>query len=502
MRRLRDRWNALSARTRTICIIGGLMLFVAAVSAISLSQQSLRLDEAQSLWQTSRSPGAILKLVGSDVHVPLYHLLLHYWQLFFGNGVAVARILSLLFYLATIPALYVLGREAFGRKIGLFGALLFAISPFMNWYGNEIRMYTMLTLCAVLSHVFFLRLQRGTGRRSFLGYLVVAVIGALTHYFFLTVLLAQFVFLVFYRKRFAQGSPRRIIGAMAAAGATLVPWALYVHQLGESGNASPHLPAPGSVDVFQAYAQFFVGFQDDRLNAVVLSLWPVTVLLGFLALRRHRRVPTEAAYMFFAATVPVIAAIAVSILVTPVFLSRYLIVCLPPLYLAFGWVLSGYTLRIRQFLVGATVAAMLLTLLQQAISPAVPVREDYRGAATYLEQQATADDVIIASAPFTVYPLEYYYKGRARLETLPVWDRYAYGAIPAFSSATLPTDVKTVEGRYVRGFVLLSEDQGYEDEIRTYFDTHYQKLEEKDFSPGMKLLVYKFRYDTPAGLGG
>lgn len=499
MKWLRERWARIPQRGRTAILIGVMMLFVTAVSALALSKQSLRLDEAQSLWQTSRSPGTLLKLVGQDVHVPLYHLILHYWQVFFGNDVSVARVLSMLFYLATIPAIYVLGRETLGRRVGLFAALLFSISPFMNWYGNEIRMYTLLTLCAVLSHIFFLRLQRGQRQGSLAAYLMVAVVGSLTHYFFLTVLLTQFIFMALYRKRFAPGSVKRILIGMAAATVSLVPWVWFVKTLSQASNAKPSLPEPSSVDVFQAFSQFFVGFQDDGLNAVVLSLWPVTVLLGFLALRRHRKAPTEASYMFLAVIVPVVAAFAVSLLVTPVFLSRYLIVSLPPLYLAFGWLVSGYSLWTKRILVSVTVAAMLVTLIQQAVSPAVPVREDYRAAAEYLERNATSEDVVMISAPFTVYPMEYYYQGKAHIETLPIWDRYSYGPIPPFSAARLPEEVKQAQGEYVRGFLLLSQDQGYEKELRTYFDSHFERLEQKEFSPGLTMAVYKFRYYIPPG---
>src|SRR5690348_2034841 len=94
---------------RTFWTIAAMVGFVLLVSITLLSHQSLRLDESQSLWQTSHSPHEILSIVASDVHVPLYHFLLHYWQMFLGNGVTTARWLSLLFFLATIPAAYFLG---------------------------------------------------------------------------------------------------------------------------------------------------------------------------------------------------------------------------------------------------------------------------------------------------------------------------------------------------------------------------------------------------------
>ena len=73
-----------------------------------LLSQSLRLDESQSLWQVSHTAMGTLKIVAADVHVPLYHLLLHYWIVFFGSSIFQVRLLSLFFYLLSIPATFAL----------------------------------------------------------------------------------------------------------------------------------------------------------------------------------------------------------------------------------------------------------------------------------------------------------------------------------------------------------------------------------------------------------
>src|SRR3954469_3864383 len=113
-------------------ILSGLIAFIVAMAFLVFSHQSLRLDESQSLWQTSHTPSKILNIIAQDVHVPLYHFLLHFWQLFLGNSVIAGRALSLIFFLASIPAMYALGRRALGKKSSaLFATTLFAISPFM-----------------------------------------------------------------------------------------------------------------------------------------------------------------------------------------------------------------------------------------------------------------------------------------------------------------------------------------------------------------------------------
>lgn len=500
MKHLFRTWSSWPERRRTVLTLLILILFVGAVSAVALAKQSLRLDEAQSLWQTSRSPMTIFNIISQDVHVPLYSLILHFWQVLFGNGVTGARTLSLIFYVATIPMVYLVGRETLGRTIGLFSAVLFAISPFMNWYGNEIRMYTLLTLLSVISHFFFLRVFRRGSAGDWFGFGLTTVLGMYTHYFFAFILLGQALFYLAYRTQFPRRSFRKFLLVAVILALAFAPWIWLVLHNGSAGNTRPNLASPSSVDVFNTFSQFLFGFQNDHLNALILSLWPVSVLLGFFALRKGRQVSPNAVYFFIATTLPIVAAYVISVVATPVFLSRYLVISLPPLYLFVGWLFAGYTPKLAKVVRTMLIIGMLVTLAYETLSPAVPVKEDYRTASETIAAETGPQDVVILSAPFTVYPFEYYYQGPAAVETLPIWDRKKYGAIPAFNAATLPDEVKQISGTHRYAYLLLSFDQGYEKDIKTYFDTRFQRLKAVTFSPDLTLYVYQLRYDPPVAL--
>jgi mannosyltransferase len=68
-------------------IILGSMIGVVLIDYFFLMHQSLRLDESQSLWQSSHTIRGLLRAVAIDVHVPLYHLILHFWIFFFGDSI-------------------------------------------------------------------------------------------------------------------------------------------------------------------------------------------------------------------------------------------------------------------------------------------------------------------------------------------------------------------------------------------------------------------------------
>ncbi len=486
-----------NTRLRTTLYLGAMMLLVIGLSYFFFAGQSLRLDEAQSLWQSSRSPADILTIVSQDVHVPLYHEILHFWRLYVGDGVVLARMLSLLFYLACIPAMYFLGKLAYSRSVGLLGALLLSISPFMNWYGNEIRMYTLFTLLVILNQYCYIRIlkSRRDEPLTWLAYGATALLGVFTHYFFFLNLLGQAIFYFVRPRLFPPGSLRRFLIVAGIVVVTFAPWAWFVLSQGQAGNSEPGLAVPSTVDLFSAFSQFLFGFQNDNINTVFLSLWPVTILVALLSLRQNKRIVPATEYLLLSVLFSVGIAFGISYAI-PVFVSRYLIFTVPALYLLLVSLLGSFTPPVARASRAGLVALMLVMLGVEIMSPTTPVKEDYRGAVNFIEANATPQDIVLLSAPFTIYPVEYYYRGASPVATLPQWDQYSHGAIPPYSAAQLPGQVQSLTQNYQDVYLLLSYNQGYQGDIQNYFDGHYQQLLHKIFSPGLDLYVYRIRYDT------
>lgn len=475
-----------------ICIVVALSLFV-------FSGQSLRLDEAQSLWQTSHSIPAIITIIASDVHVPLYHLILHVWETFFGNSVAAGRALSLIFFSLSIPALYMLGSYVYNRSVGLYASLLLTLSPFMNWYGNEIRMYSLFTLLTILNQYFFLRIYRNHEKKYggylWAGYIATAILGMYTHYFFNFVFLSQIVFVILHLRLFSRKTLIRFLYSGAIAVVAFAPWIILVTSQNKLQNQTPALTPPTSINLFNTFSQFLFGFQSDHLNTIIISLWPLTMLLVFWALQKHQRVSPETIYLIISVLVPIAGAFLVSVYVRPLFLSRYLILTLPAVYLILGWIFSIYPPRLSQIAKVGLAIIMVAMLALESASAATPVKEDYRAASTYLMEKASASDIILVTAPFTIYPVEYYYRGSASISTIPAWDRLASGPIPPYNEGNLEKQIAELKGRYQRMWVLFSYDQGYEEALKLYLDTHLEKKDERVFSPGLELRSYQLQYD-------
>lgn len=473
----------------------GLYMLLAGIFAVGyLEHQSLRLDEAQSIWQASHSVPHILQLVAEDVHVPLYHLLLHGWQRFFGTNLAAGRGLSLIFFLLSIPVAYQAGKVMFSRSTGLYTALLVTVSPFLNWYGSEIRMYSLLTLLTLLNQYAFVSLYKRNNTKRPLLYVGTALLGTFTHYFFMFVLLSECLFFMLHKKEFSAASRKVLYITAGIVGVALAPWIWYVVKLGSVSNTQPTLTAPTLTNIFNTVSQFLFGYQDDHLNTILVSLWPLATLLAFIALQKNKRLDRTAWFLLIAILVPLTGAFAVSLTFRPLFAARYLIVATPALYLFLAWIFSIYPRAIQYIAQIGLVLLMTGTLAHQTFSRDTPTKEDYAAVSEYLTAHAKSQDIILASAPFTIYPIEYYYHGPARLSTIPDWNRFAHGPIPSFSLEHLEQQVTALSNSYQTIWLVFSYDQGYQEDARLYFETHYHRLEERQFSPGLSLSAYQVRY--------
>lgn len=487
-----------------------LILIVGMALAISVwlfAPMGMRLDEAQNLWQSSHSLEGALALVASDVHVPLYHVLLHFWLTITDMNLEQNRILPLTFFALAIVAVYILGRVAYGHTVGIMAASLAAVSPFLQWYGQELRMYSLLALLSAAHQALFIALikKEGANRRVWFAYGIIALLGIYTHYFFALNLLAQAIFVFWYAERFGSRGLRHFALTAVVLFLSFLPWLMYILSRGETGYAQPQITAPTSTNLMSTFLQFLYGFQDDAFNTMAASAWPIAVLLLFLLLSRRVRPQTHAfapeiVYLLMAFLVPILAAFAVSITLRPLFLTRYLTGALPAMYILIAWALVQYPRRVGMVLKPLLLVTMALALVYQAYNPATPTKENFREAAAYISANAEAQDIIIVSAPFTIYPVEYYYRGPARVVTLPSWDRRAHGPLPPFSTEGMDTDVQKMKTSHRRAWVLYSYDQGYEKDIRSYFETRFARLEEHSFSKGITLETYQLRYDFPTAV--
>lgn len=150
--------------------------------------------------------------------LPLHYLLTKVATLVSTNEFIV-RLPSLLLGVAAVVLLYYLGRDLFGKWVGLVAALLLAVAPYHVWYTQDARPYAGLACYSLLSLFCFCRLLTRPSILAFAGFTLATVLNLTNHLFGLFPLmvegLAALVWLVYTLNAFvrSEGDARRQIGA-------------------------------------------------------------------------------------------------------------------------------------------------------------------------------------------------------------------------------------------------------------------------------------------------
>jgi hypothetical protein len=185
-------------------------------------------DEGWSIWAASSHQfDRILNIVAQDRHPPLYFLALSAWWSLAGESRLALRFLSIAGGILTVAVTYRIGTNVFGRRAGLFAALLLAVLGSAVYYSQEVRHYGWLTLFTALTWLCFLDYLRKPRRSVWIAYLVSIAFTLYTQYFgALAFAIQAFVGLILWRVPIRQ--KLTLIGAWATAGLLFLPWLIVI----------------------------------------------------------------------------------------------------------------------------------------------------------------------------------------------------------------------------------------------------------------------------------
>ncbi len=193
-------------------ILGLILALALALRMYRIDIDEIWNDEAFSITRARESLWAIPAIIASqDPHPPLYYILLHFWMSIFGDSPFAARSLSAGFGVISACLIYVIGRQSFSGKVGLWAAALVAVAPFQIFYSQEARMYAPLGTFSLLSFYFFLSITRKPKPRHYVGYTITNACLLYTHYFGSFILFAQIIFVLSNQISRRQTNPFNIV---------------------------------------------------------------------------------------------------------------------------------------------------------------------------------------------------------------------------------------------------------------------------------------------------
>ena len=200
-----------------------LVAMVVAAAGLRLLELSgdLWLDEIYTLVEFVRLPlASLLTSYDNDNQHLLYSALARVSTQMFGEGPAALRLPAVLFGLASLPALFRLGRLLFGASPALLATALLAFSYHHVWFSQNARGYTGLLFASLLATELFLRgVWRGRWT-TWIGYAATVALGMAVHLTMVFVAAAHGLAALFLAWRAGSDSPGRLrpVAALALAG--------------------------------------------------------------------------------------------------------------------------------------------------------------------------------------------------------------------------------------------------------------------------------------------
>jgi uncharacterized membrane protein len=423
-------------------ILLGLIAVGAVLRFGTLARQSFWLDEAFTAWDVNGGFLEVFRRVAAhETTPPLYFVLAWGWGKVFGTGEFELRALSALLGTATIAVAYLAARQFVARRTALVVAGLVATSPFLVWYSQEARSYSLFALLGAAS-LYFLGVALSTGsRKAIRWWAVISVLAVATHYFAVFLAVAEAaVLLSVPRLRRATFAP---VALFAAGGAGLL--LLAVHQKNEF--PAIFATTPLWRRVVATGELFLTGSPYSSIPHAgwVLVLAGTCVAVGFVLLVRGR---DRRGGLLMAALA--LAVFAGAILVSRNYYhDRNLIEAWIPLAIVVAAILAAPRLgRLGIILPAAVCVALAAITLSVAATPSWQ-RDDWRGMMAAIGPRS---DRVLVIDPWSVNgPTEYYRAtaplpahGRRTRELVEI--RFRPGAV----DFRAPAGFKLVEQRRMR----------------------------------------------------
>jgi hypothetical protein len=255
-------------------------------------------DEIFSVGVAAHDWTGLMHAVGQDsIHPPLFYFLLKLWIAIGNDSLFWVRLLPALFSTLAVVPVVLLGREFHLRPVVINTTVgLAAIHPYIVYYSQHVRMYTLLMLCALTSLWVFHACTR-PGTRSlttkFAVLTAVNIVSVYAHYYGWMVIGLEFWYLVFWRREYV----KRMILSSAVVLAAFTPWMYwagrYIYAKGGLGSNLEWIQKPDA----GALAWFFVdlaGFGDFPSigRQAVTGLALLVLAAGYAAWRERARLHT------------------------------------------------------------------------------------------------------------------------------------------------------------------------------------------------------------------
>lgn len=301
-----------------------------------ISHESLWCDEAFSANVADYGWLQLLKSTASDVHPPLYYLLLKLFRMGFGDSEFSLRLLSVLGAVGMICLGAGPVSRLFGNRVAVIYAFITMFTPVVLIMAHEARMYSIAMFTVTSSGLYGLLVLKENRNSDWIKFAASVLTSAYLHYFALMAVFFVNVFMALWILRRKRVMARRFITVCGVLVALWLPWLFFfINQMTRVSRAFWIAPFEGLTiltSLLQTYYyKNFSPFEGAVVFLGLLSLSIMVVLFIVTLIRTlkqgQKQTFTAIFYFLFIYVATMGTAILVSVTMQPILYPRYMIVC-------------------------------------------------------------------------------------------------------------------------------------------------------------------------------
>lgn len=257
---------------------------------------------------------------------PVFFIILHEWYKLTSYSDFSGRLLSVIFGLFGIIAMFFLGREIKDQRVGLLAAFFTSINYFHIDHSREVRFYPFLFLFALLSYLFFIRCLKIKKNIDFFWYTFFTALLLNTHYFGIVVFLSQsllfLVFLIWKKITDIKFILKGVVSGIVA-GLSLAHWLPVI--IGDIGITHFHIQPIR----WYFLVQYFYMYFRDPVTCVVVGLFILIALRELMTRYKSRGFIIEDFVLVGWICLGYFIPLAYSILQLPMLQDKYTFIVVP-----------------------------------------------------------------------------------------------------------------------------------------------------------------------------
>jgi len=371
----------------------------------NLGFNSLWLDEASTNAYALMSIPDIWKATaGGEFNPPLFYAIEHL-MLTLGNNEVVLRFVPALVGVLTIPLIYFAGKEFMDRNVGIIAAAAFAFSPFLIFYSQEARAYSMMLFFVAFAMVFYFKALKINDLKNWALFGILSAFAFWTHFYSFVIIAA----LILYALLLQITNIRNNFQNLKMIAVSIVLFAilcfplifLAIQLFGTRTSSAPAFGIQGLGIISETFRQLS-GFSDISM-ILFLLLFIIGIVQAFL---------TDKNKGFFLVTITILTFIISFVLSYKMpMVPRYLIFFNTIFFIG---VAMSYKIFYRLVNNRVVIYAFMVFLIIISAPALVNYysgysKEDWRGFSSQIQQMTKPGDFIVTVPGYISLPLNYYY---------------------------------------------------------------------------------------------